>query len=440
MTAKVTKHLRAAVFAATCAAASFSVANLEAAPACDPTNGGLKLPSGFCAFLATDGIDVGKNATSGATMYGSARHLAVAPNGDVFVALQRGRGGFGGGIAAMTPDANGHLTVKQIIPAGNSTGIELHNGYLYVATVTTVVRYKYTPGKEITGDPETIVTALPEQRMHEDKGITFDGKGSLYINVGAPSNACQAQDRRAKVPGQDPCPLLEQYAGIWKFDENKLNQKQTDGVRFATGLRQMPAIAWHDGAVYITMNSRDQLDTMWGEAFSAQENADRPAEPMYRAEMGSNFGWPYCFFDYGQQKLLLNPEYGGDGKTQGRCTEFKLPVATFPAHWAPVDMTFYNGKQFPVHYKDGAFVAFHGSWNRSPLPQDGFVVAFQPFVNGKPSGKHEVFADGFAGTEPVTGRTQAQSRPDGVAEAPDGSLYITDSQKGRIWRVMYTSK
>ena len=434
MTAQIIKHLRTALLTAALASP------VLAAPACDPNNAGLKLPAGFCAFLAVDGIDVGKNA-AGATLYGAARHLTVAPNGDVYVALMRGRGGFGGGVAALTPDASGHLTVKEILPVGNSTGIALHNGYLYVATVTSVVRYKLTPGQlKPSGEAETIVTALPEQRMHEDKGIAFDGKGSLYINVGAPSNACQAQDRRAKVPGQDPCPLLEQYGGIWKFDENKLNQKQSDGVRFATGLRQMPAIAWHDGAVYITMNSRDQLDTMWGEMFSAQENADRPAEPMYRAEMGSNFGWPYCFFDYSQQKLLLNPEYGGDGKTQGRCTEFKLPVASFPAHWAPVDMAFYTGKQFPAHYKDGAFIAFHGSWNRAPLPQDGFNVTFQPFVNGKASGKHEVFADGFAGPDPVTGRTQAQARADGVAEAPDGSLYITDSQKGKIWRVMYTGK
>ena len=428
------------IFGTALIAATLAATTLSAAPACDPNNGGLKLPSGFCAFIAIDAIEVGRNATSGAAMYGPARHISVAANGDVYVGLQRGRGGFAGGIASLTPDANGKLTVKQIIPSGNTTGVALRNGYLYAATPVSVVRYKLTPGKEISGEPEPIVTALPEARMHEDKGIAFDGKGGLYINVGAPSNACQAQDRRAKVAGQEPCPLLEQYAGIWKFDENKLNQKESDGVKFATGMRQMPAITWHDGAVYVTMNNRDQLDTMWGEAFSAQENADRPAEPMYRVEMGSNFGWPYCFFDYGQQKLLLNPEYGGDGKAQGRCTEFKLPIATFPAHWAPVAMTFYEGTQFPAHYKDGAFVAFHGSWNRSPLAQEGFVVAFQAFTNGKPSGKHEVFADGFAGPDPVTGRTQAQARPDGVAEAPDGSLYITDSQKGKIWRVMYTGK
>jgi glucose/arabinose dehydrogenase len=427
MTAPAKTSMKAGLMAAT--ALTFAL-NGFAAPACDADNAGLKLPAGFCAFLAADNIGV------------QPRHIAVAPNGDVYVALM-GRRNAGGGVVAMRPDANGKFTAKEAFGAGSSTGIGLRNGYLYVATTTTVVRYKMTPGQlKPTGEMETVVTGLPEQNEHEDKGLTFDGKGSLYVNVGAPSNACQSQDRRAKIAGQDPCPILEEHGGIWKFDENKLGQKQSDGVRFATGLRQMPAITWHDGAVYIAMNSRDQLDTLWGEMFSAKENAERPAEPLYRAEQGDNFGWPFCFFDYGLQKLILNPEYGGDGVQQGRCATsgFKLPVATFPAHWAPVDITFYDGKQFPAHYKDGAFIAFHGSWNRAPLPQDGFFVGFQPFASGKPSGKYEIFADGFAGAEPVTGRTQAQTRPDGVAAAPDGSLYITDSQKGKIWRVMYTGK
>ena len=159
-----------------------------------------------------------------------------------------------------------------------------------------------------------------------------------------------------------------------------------------------------------------------------------PPEPMYRAVQGSNFGWPYCFYDYGQKKLLLNPEYGGDGKTVGRCSEFLLPVASFPAHWAPVDVMFYSGTQFPAHYKGGAFIAFHGSWNRAPMPQDGYNVTFQPFVDGKPSGGHEIFANGFAGKSPLMNPNDAVARADGVAQAADGSLYITDSQKGKIWQ------
>jgi glucose/arabinose dehydrogenase len=401
-----------------------SAAGLHAAVSCDADNGGITLPPGFCAALEADNL-------------GAARHLVVAANGDVYVALQGDKDK--GGVAALRDThGDGKFDVKEHFGQGSVTGIGLRNGYLYIAGMNTVLRYKMTPGKLTpAGEPETVVSGLPGVRQHGDKGLTFDGQGSLYVNVGSPSNACQSPDRRPKVPGQDPCPLLEKNGGIWKFDENKLGQKQEDGVRFVTGLRQEPAITWHDGAVYIVMNSRDSLDTLWPGQFTSDENAERPAEPMYRAVQGLNFGWPYCFYDYGQKKLLLNPEYGGDGKTQGRCTEFALPVATFPAHWAPVDVAFYEGKLFPAHYKDGAFIAFHGSWNRSPKEQTGYVVAFQPFSGGKPAGQFEVFADGFQGKEPVMNPNTAMARPDGVAEGPDGSLYISDSQKGKIWRVIY---
>jgi glucose/arabinose dehydrogenase len=284
------------------------------------------------------------------------------------------------------------------------------------------------------------VTGLPTETQHQDKGIAFDGRGGLYINVGAPSNACQDPDRRPGVKGVDPCPILEKHAGIWKFDENKLGQTHESGTRFATGLRQMPAITWHDGALYIAMHNRDQLDVFWPNLFTAQENAERPAEPLYRAVQGSNFGWPYCFYDFTKKQLLLNPEYGGDGKTVGRCTQFTPPVAAFPAHWAPVAVMFYTGSQFPKKYQGGAFIAFHGSWNRGPQPQDGYNVTFQPFAGGKPSGTFEVFADGFAGKTPLMNPGEAAYRADGVAQARDGSLYISESQKGRVWRVVYTGK
>jgi glucose/arabinose dehydrogenase len=159
---------------------------------------------------------------------------------------------------------------------------------------------------------------------------------------------------------------------------------------------------------------------------------------LYRVDrQGDNFGWPYCFYDFTQKKLLLNPEYGGDGKTTGRCSEFKLPVAAFPAHWAPVDLMFYTGTQFPKKYQGGAFIAFHGSWNRSPAPQAGYNVTFQPFSGTNPSGNYEVFADGFTGKAQIMNPGEAAARPDGIAQAPDGSLYITESVKGRVWRVIY---
>jgi glucose/arabinose dehydrogenase len=397
-------------------------------PACDPGNGGIQLPPGFCALVVANNI-------------GTARHIAAAPNGDIYVGLQA-NGNQGGVVALHDANGDGRFEITEKIGQDSITGVALRNGYLYVAKFHSVERYRMTPGRLTpSGPPETIVSGLPGVEEHGDKGIAFDGQGGLYVNIGAPSNACQPKNRRPKVPGQDPCPLLENSGGIWKFSESKLGQTQADGTRFATGLRQMPAISWHDGALYIVMNNRDQLDTLWPGMFTAQENAERPAEPMYRvARAGANFGWPYCFYDYKEKALLLAPEYGGDGKQVGRCSKFDLPITSFPAHWAPVDVTFYTGSQFPEHYRNGAFIAFHGSWNRAPMPQEGYNVTFQPFASGKPAGNFEVFASGFAGTPKLMNPDDAVSRADGVAQGPDGSLFISESQKGKIWRVFYQGK
>jgi glucose/arabinose dehydrogenase len=419
------------------AAAAFGVAALvltvhgQSKIACDADNGGITLPQGFCALLVANDV-------------GIARHMAVAANGDLYVATQsrggRGTPETGGGVVALHDnDGDGKFDAREAIGTGSTTGVALRNGYLYLAHPKTIERFKMTAGQlKPAGAAEVIVAGLPpDSAQHNDKGLTFDGKGAFYINVGAPSNACQQPDRRPGAKGADPCPILEKHGGVWKFDENTLGQTQDQGTKFATGMRQFPAITWHDGAVYIVMNNRDQLDVFWPDAFTAKENAERPAEPMFRAVQGSDFGWPYCFFDYGLKKNLLNPEYGGDGKDAGRCGTFTPPVAVFPAHSAPVDVMFYTGNQFPAKYKNGAFIAFHGSWNRAPLPQEPSNVTFQPFAGGKPSGGFEVFAKSFAGKEPLTNPNDAIARADGVAQGPDGSLFISDSQKGKIWRVMY---
>ena len=419
------KQLTLALIAAAAAVLLTHPAVRAADPiACDPDNGGITLPQGFCALVVANNL-------------GEARHATVAPNGDLYVAL------LGGGIAALhDTNSDGRFEDIEKFGQGSTTGIELRDGYLWIAKKNSVERYKMTPGQlKPSGAPEVVVSGLPGVSEHGDKGIAFDGKGSLYVNVGAPSNDCQLRNRTRESPGQDPCPILETQGGIWKFSDSKLGQTQKDGVKYATGMRQMPAIAWHDGALYIVMNSRDQLDTLWPGKFTAEENATRPAEPMYRVDkQGDNFGWPFCFWDYTVNKLLLQPEYGGDGKTVGRCSEFKPPITSFPAHLAPVDLMFYTGSQFPAHYRNGAFIAFHGSWNRSPLPQEPSNVTFQAFSGNNPSGKFEIFAGGFAGKATIMNSNDAAARADGVAQAPDGSIFVTESQKGKIWRVFYRGK
>jgi glucose/arabinose dehydrogenase len=175
---------------------------------------------------------------------------------------------------------------------------------------------------------------------------------------------------------------------------------------------------------------------MFPQYFDDKQNAVLPAECMYEIHKGDNAGWPYIYYDPKQHKKILAPEYGGDGKkTAG--TDAIDPVVAFPAHLAPNALLFYTGKQFPEKYRNGAFIAFHGSWNRAPEPQEGFYVVFVPFKNGKPSGKWEIFADGFSGGPKNTASGGALHRPCGLAQGTDGSIYVTDDVKGTVWKISY---
>ena len=301
-----------------------------------------------------------------------------------------------------------------------------------------------TPGELKPSAPaEVVVGDFPSgvnQRGHRDKDIAFDNAGNVYVNVGLPSNACAEPDRQPGAKGVDPCPQLEEHGGIWKFSADTPGQKFSKANRYATGMRQPVALDWHDGNLYVAMNSRDSLDTLYPEHFTVEDNVHRPLEPLLLVKQGSVFGWPYCFFDGKTNAMILAPEYGGDGKQVGRCAQFEAPVANFPAHYAPVDLMFYSGSMLPAHYRGGAFMTSHGSWNRAPTPMAGYNILFQPFANGKPSGKFEVFADGFKGKDPLMSPSEAVARPNGTAQGPDGSLYITESVKGKTWRVVYNGK
>jgi glucose/arabinose dehydrogenase len=178
------------------------------------------------------------------------------------------------------------------------------------------------------------------------------------------------------------------------------------------------------------------LSALWSEHFTEEENAEKPAEEFVRIEEGDDFGWPYCYFDPTSNSKVLAPEYGGDGSAVGRCADKADPLVVFPAHWAPNDLEFYTGSQFPEEYRGGAFVAFHGSWNRAPMAQAGYNIAFVPFLGDGPRDGWDLFAEGFAG-EDVSPRG-ADHRPVGLAQGPDGSLFISDSQIGTIWKVIYT--
>jgi glucose/arabinose dehydrogenase len=394
-------------------------------PACAPDNGGLVLPDGFCALIVHEGV-------------GPARHVAVAPDGRVYVALRDRRGETGGVVGLRDTDGDGSL--DEVVRFGDrgGTGIAVHDGFLYFAPNDAVLRYRLPAdgSLEPREAPETIVDGFPEQRSHAAKTLAFGDDGSLWVNVGAPSNACQNPDRQANVPGQDPCPELELQAGVWRYDAATPGQRHSAGARWATGVRNAVAVAYNptDRALYAVQHGRDQLD-MWS-GFEPADNTELPSEEFIRLERGADFGWPYCYHDPARGRRVLAPEYGGDGERVGRCAEFAAPLTAYPAHWAPNDLLFYTGDHLPARYRGGAFIAWHGSWNRTP-PQRGYKVTFQPMSAGRPSGEWEVFADGFAGAEPLQSSGDAEHRPMGLAQGPDGTLYVADSQRGTIWRIIY---
>jgi glucose/arabinose dehydrogenase len=426
--------LGAASFAAACATSSSSTTSttaigvgVAAAPAgrvaCATDLVGISLPAGFCATVFADSL-------------GPARHMVSAPNGDLFVAVGN-RGQVRGGVVALRDsDRDGRADVQRRFGNGGNTGIALANGYLYLDVAPAIVRYPLGAGQlEPSGPPDTLVTGLPTGG-HGSRTFVIDGS-SLLVVVGSRTNSCQAADRQLESPGVPDCPELQTRAGIWQFDANRLGQTQANATRFATGIRNAVAFTKHPttGDLYAMQHGRDQFLQNWPKLYDAKESAEGPSEEFLLVRKGNDYGWPFCYHDREKDREILAPEYGGDKNTQGRCANVTPPITAFPGHWAPNDLMFYTGRQFPEKYRGGAFIAFHGSWNRDPEPLAGYNVVFNPMVNGRPTKEFEIFADGFAGdTKQPRGATY---RPTGLAQGPDGSLFISDDVKGRIWKVMY---
>jgi len=395
-----------------------------AAPAMAADNDGLTLAPGFSATVVQEGL-------------GAGRHLVVAANGDIYLASRDGL------VAMRDKDHDGKVDETAKFGDVQGTEVRIYKDWLYVSDNVGVYRYPLKKGELApSGVKQVVVAGFPMERQHADKTFALDPKGTLYVNVGAPSNSCQQKDRQEGSMGQDPCPILEKYGGVWVFDGNKTDQTPANGRRFATGMRNAVAIEWNaaQNQLYSVIHGRDSIDTLFPALYNAEDNATRQAEEFHEIVDGGNYGWPYTFFDTKLGKRVVAPEYGGDAKKEPEAGKYPNPLVAFPAHWAPNDLLFYTGKNFPEKYQNGAFIAFHGSWNRAPEPQAGYKVVFQPMKDGKPNGAYEVFADGFAGEMADNNPRNAKYRPVGLAIGPDGSLYISDSQKGRIWRVSYAKK
>jgi glucose/arabinose dehydrogenase len=399
----------------------------------------LKLPEGFTATVFGDNL-------------GATRHIVAAPNGDIYVNTWRSpydttRRVPPGGYLIALRDTNRDGKADIIRRFGTTaqsgsrggTGIAIRNGALYAEADSSIVRYQLRADDIVpAGQSEIIVSGLTTEGGHPMHPIAVDDR-NLFVNLGSDTNSCQEKDRELESPGQRPCRELQQRAGIWRFGTQP-GQRFAPQARYATGIRNAVGLAIYpgDGSLYATQHGRDQLAQNWPKLYTSKQGANLPSEELIRVERGADYGWPYCYYDSTAAGLVLAPEYGGDGKKTGECAQKRGPAAIFPAHWAPNALVFYDGKMFPSSYRGGAFIAFHGSWNRAPEPQDGYNVVFQPMAGGKGSGPYQLFADGFAGDRKEPGL--AAHRPSGLAVGADGALYISDDQRGRVWRVIYKGK
>src|SRR5271156_3341309 len=326
----------------------------SATASCPQDDSGLKLPAGFCATIFADGI-------------GHARHLVAAPNGVVYVNTWSGRyygndtphaGGFLVALqdTAGAGKANVNERFGETVQSGGKggTGIGMYNGSLYAESNDRIVRYSLAAGAIVPkGASVTIVSGLPLGGDHPMHPFLIDAQGSMFVDVATATNSCQVKNRTLKSPGIDPCTELETRGGVWRYDANKTDQKFSSAERFATGIRNAEGLAIDpSGRMFATQHGRDELRSNWPAFFKPEQEATLPAEELLLLKQGGDYGWPECYYDGFLQKLVLAPEYGGDGgKTIGVCAQKEPPVAALPAHWAPDGMVYYDTQQFPERYQ-----------------------------------------------------------------------------------------
>ncbi|MBK5279493.1 MAG: PQQ-dependent sugar dehydrogenase [Bacteroidia bacterium] len=233
----------------------------------DVHNGGLTLPEKFGAVVVVDTL-------------GRGRHMAINTNGDIYLHLSRANGEGKGIIALRDTTADGRADIMNGYSSITGTGIELHNGFLYYSDRTHVYRSKLADGDLLPAEALDTVVTFVDGGGHMEKPFTFDNKGGMYVNVGSQSNDCEVPLRTPNSKGDDPCMELETRAGIWKFDDNTLNQKQDIAHRYATGIRNTVALTWNAdvGRLYGVQHGRDDLHRYWPDLYTEEQNLELPSE------------------------------------------------------------------------------------------------------------------------------------------------------------------
>jgi glucose/arabinose dehydrogenase len=391
---------------------------------------GLRLPPGFHAAVVADGL-------------AGARHIAVRANGDIYISTNTPRGREPIGIYALRPGPDHTAKAVAFGTVAGGTGIRIQDGALYAASGTTVWRFDFDGNALVpAAPPRVVLDGMPDENGR-NRIIVFDDVGNLYVALsGTGNNACAIGGSRGTV-GQAPCPELKDSAGIWRFPAGRMNLKFGDGERYATGNRNMPALDWlpRQNALYGVFHERDFTHELWPDFVSAQED-NAIGEGLYRIGKGTDFGWPYSYYDGVRHIRLVAPEYGGDGSKTTAPGKYAAPVFNFVSEkgrGAPTDMLFSAAPGWPAAWRDGILFVRHGGQGVDrPGGYAGYDILFLPMGADGTPGKPVVFADGFAGpTDDDRTQRRAAYRPVGMAQGPDGALYVVDSSKGRLWRISY---
>lgn len=346
---------------------------------------------------ATLHVPPGFNVSVFASSLENPRTLLLAPNGDVIVTETDA------GRVTILRDANhdGVAEARFVLATelNEPFGLAIHERWLYVGNQDSVIRLPYTSGqtKEL-GKPETLAPLPPGG--HSTRGVIFNRDHTkMYVSVGSQSNV---------NPGEAP-----ERAAIVEFNPDGSGKKV-----FASGLRNPVGMAWEPqtGALWTVVNERDGLGD--------------DLVPDYATEVRRNafYGWPYSY-------IGSNEDPRRKGERPDLVAKAVVPSVLLQAHSAALGIVFYTGKMFPEEYRGDAFVAMHGSWNRSL--RTGYSVVRIPFRNGKPEGGYDDFVVGWL-TDP-RGRN-VWGRPVGLLQLGDGSLLISDDGGGKIWRVTFESR
>ncbi|MDA1102996.1 MAG: PQQ-dependent sugar dehydrogenase [Gemmatimonadetes bacterium] len=313
---------------------------------------------------------------------GGVRTLEVGPDGLLYAVRSRD-----GTIHRLDPAGNGGS--EEIVDGLNRPyGLAFSDGWMYVGERHRIVRFR----APAYSTPEVVVPDLPTGGSHWTREIEFGSDGMLYVSVGSSCNICEERDpRRAAVTRYRPDGSDETIVA--------------EGLRNSAGLAVHPAT----GTLWVSQNERDMLGD------------DLPVEEINILSDGTHFGWPYC---HGQGET--NPEYRDRA---AYCRDTTPPALSIQAHSAPLGMAFYTGEQFPAEYRGDLFVALHGSWNRSE--RTGYKLIRVRVENDRPV-SYEDFATGWLSGRRVTGR------PVYPVVGPDGSLFLSDDEGGRIYRIRWT--